>query len=184
MRATLHARPCPGGALLLALAICALLPATAAAKPAVKIKSVDVPQAVVASGSAFELSAKLKNRSGKALRPATAEQFIDGDVESLGDCCEDGQRRILLVGGVDAGAAALTGPFTVFDLGDEENAVLYRESAFGDDIAHTSATVQYHRQVFEKLWDDALTEQGQGGGATGQLPDRGGSIARRHRAEG
>ena len=38
-----HARPRPGGALLLALATCALLPATAAAKPAVKIKTVDVP---------------------------------------------------------------------------------------------------------------------------------------------
>ena len=39
MRANLHARPRPGGALLLALATCALLPATAAAKPSVKIMS-------------------------------------------------------------------------------------------------------------------------------------------------
>ena len=67
MRATSHARPRPGGALLLALAACALLPATAAAKPAVKIKRLDVaPAGAVAPGSSFELAAKLKNRSAKA----------------------------------------------------------------------------------------------------------------------
>ena len=69
MGAISHARPRPGGALLLALATCALLPATAAAKPAVRIKAVDVPSAAVQSCSTFTLDTRLKNRSDKAVRP-------------------------------------------------------------------------------------------------------------------
>ena len=70
MRANLHARPRPGGALLLALATCALLPATAAAKPAVKIMSLgSPPRAAVETGATFELATKLKNRTDKATRP-------------------------------------------------------------------------------------------------------------------
>ena len=75
MRANLHARPRLGGALLLALATCALLPSTAAAKPAVKIKAVDVPNATVESGSPFTLDARLKNRSNKAVRPRVSVQL-------------------------------------------------------------------------------------------------------------
>jgi transcriptional regulator with XRE-family HTH domain len=59
----------------------------------------------------------------------------------------------------DAGAAAMTGPFTVFDLGDEENAVLYREFGEGDDIAQAPERVQRYRKVFETIWDLALPEE-------------------------
>jgi transcriptional regulator with XRE-family HTH domain len=59
----------------------------------------------------------------------------------------------------DAGAAAMTGPFTVFDLGDEENAVLYREFGEGDDIAHAPERVERYRKVFETIWEVALPEE-------------------------
>src|ERR687897_458837 len=70
MRASLRARPRQGGLLLLALAAGAALPATAAAKPAVKIAKLgSPPRATVETGSTFRLAAKLKNRSEKATVP-------------------------------------------------------------------------------------------------------------------
>jgi transcriptional regulator with XRE-family HTH domain len=59
----------------------------------------------------------------------------------------------------DAGVTAMTGPFTVFDLGDEENAVLYREFGESDDIAHGPERVERYRKVFETLWDVSMTEE-------------------------
>ena len=91
MRAISHARPRPGGALLLALATCALLPATAAAKPAVRIKAVDVPSATVESGSTFTLDTRLKNRSNKAVRPRVSVQLR---AEQGGDWRRIASRRV------------------------------------------------------------------------------------------
>ena len=91
MGAISHARPRPGGALLLALATCALLPATAAAKPAVKIKAVDVPSAAVESGSTFTLDTRLKNRSDKAVRPRVSVQLR---AEQGGDWRKIASRRV------------------------------------------------------------------------------------------
>jgi hypothetical protein len=51
---------------------------------------------------------------------------------------------------------AMAGQFTVFDLGDEENAVLYRESAQADEISHGSEGVNLRRGLFEKMWDESL----------------------------
>jgi transcriptional regulator with XRE-family HTH domain len=59
----------------------------------------------------------------------------------------------------EAGAAAMTGPFTVFDLGDEENAVLYREFGEGDEITHVPDRVERYRKVFETIWDVAMPEE-------------------------
>jgi transcriptional regulator with XRE-family HTH domain len=52
---------------------------------------------------------------------------------------------------------ATLGPFTIFDLGDEENAILYRESVLGDEISHNPADVQRRRDVFEKMWKISLS---------------------------
>jgi transcriptional regulator with XRE-family HTH domain len=57
------------------------------------------------------------------------------------------------------GGRALVGPFTVLDLGEEENAVLYREADLGDDMVHTSGTVRRYRRIFEQLWSRALTAE-------------------------
>jgi transcriptional regulator with XRE-family HTH domain len=56
-------------------------------------------------------------------------------------------------------AMSMLGAFTVFDLGDEENAVLYRESAWGDEIVHSSDEIGLHRQTFERIWHDCLTPE-------------------------
>jgi transcriptional regulator with XRE-family HTH domain len=55
-------------------------------------------------------------------------------------------------------AMSMLGAFTVFDLGDEENAVLYRESAWGDEIVHSSDEIGLHRQIFEQMWDESLSQ--------------------------
>ncbi|MDT5024006.1 MAG: hypothetical protein QOE61_432, partial [Micromonosporaceae bacterium] len=54
-------------------------------------------------------------------------------------------------------AMSMLGAFTVFDLGDEENAILYRESAWGDEIVHSSYEIGLHRQIFEQMWDESLS---------------------------
>jgi hypothetical protein len=59
----------------------------------------------------------------------------------------------------EAGAAAMTGPFTVFDLGDEENAVLYREFGESDDITHVPDRVERYRKVFETIWEVSMPEE-------------------------
>jgi transcriptional regulator with XRE-family HTH domain len=53
---------------------------------------------------------------------------------------------------------ALLGPFTIFDLGDEENAVLYREGIFVDEIVSSPAVTRRHRDHFEHMWAKSLDE--------------------------
>lgn len=53
---------------------------------------------------------------------------------------------------------SMLGAFTIFDLGDEENAVLYRESALRDEIVHSSDQIGHHRQIFEQMWHESLSE--------------------------
>jgi transcriptional regulator with XRE-family HTH domain len=57
-------------------------------------------------------------------------------------------------------AASLTmlGAFTVLDLGDEEDAVLYHESVIEDEIIHSSDLIRFHREKFEQMWEQSLDE--------------------------
>jgi transcriptional regulator with XRE-family HTH domain len=55
-----------------------------------------------------------------------------------------------------AAPIALLGPFTILDLGQEENAVLYREGYKTDEIVHSRREIKGHREVFERLWPVAL----------------------------
>jgi transcriptional regulator with XRE-family HTH domain len=59
----------------------------------------------------------------------------------------------------EAVTLTMLGQFTVFDLGDEENAVLYHESIIQDEIIHNSDLIQFHRQHFDQKWDQALDEE-------------------------
>lgn len=60
-----------------------------------------------------------------------------------------------------AAPLALLGPFTIFDLGDEENAVLYREGGgpSEDEIVHSSEAISRHRLIFEHMWERSLTAE-------------------------
>jgi transcriptional regulator with XRE-family HTH domain len=59
----------------------------------------------------------------------------------------------------EAAPLALLGPFTIFNLGDEEDAVLYRETTWLDEIVHTREVIRRHRHVFEQLWEKSLSAE-------------------------
>jgi transcriptional regulator with XRE-family HTH domain len=52
-------------------------------------------------------------------------------------------------------AGAVSSSFTIFDLGDEENAVLYLEQNFEDLVVHATATVRTYRRTFERFWQES-----------------------------
>jgi transcriptional regulator with XRE-family HTH domain len=53
---------------------------------------------------------------------------------------------------------AILGVFAIFDLGDEENAILYKESGTFDEIIHARDRIARHRWRFEQMWEVALNE--------------------------
>jgi transcriptional regulator with XRE-family HTH domain len=57
------------------------------------------------------------------------------------------------------GAPSMLGAFTIFDLGDEENAVLYREYVVGDEIVESPEDIRRYRQMFEQIWDNSLSDE-------------------------
>ncbi len=67
-------------------------------------------------------------------------------------------RAIIRVLPLARSAMSMLGAFTIFDLGDEENAVLYRESAWGDEIVHSSDEIGLHRQTFDQMWHECLSQ--------------------------
>lgn len=57
--------------------------------------------------------------------------------------------------------AGSVGPFQILSLGgedDEDNAVLYEESATRDAISHVPSEVRFRRAVFERLWGLSRSE--------------------------
>jgi transcriptional regulator with XRE-family HTH domain len=79
----------------------------------------------------------------------------------------------------DAGPATMIGAFTVFDLGDEENAILYRETPLTDDIVHSSEIVQRYRTMFEQMWEVSLSEEASARRITAQAANLISSLDRR-----
>jgi transcriptional regulator with XRE-family HTH domain len=51
------------------------------------------------------------------------------------------------------------GQFTILELGDESDAVLYRERYLQDEIVHATQKVRRHREIFEELWERSFDEQ-------------------------
>lgn len=58
-----------------------------------------------------------------------------------------------------AAFTAMLGPFTIFDVGDEENAVLYREELFVDEILDNPEAIRRYRGYFDQMWAAALDEE-------------------------
>ena len=58
----------------------------------------------------------------------------------------------------DTAVMAMLGVSSILDLGDDENAVLYREGVLQDEIIHNPDDVAYHRQLFDQIWRTALPE--------------------------
>ncbi|HZN17252.1 MAG TPA: helix-turn-helix transcriptional regulator [Micromonosporaceae bacterium] len=59
----------------------------------------------------------------------------------------------------EAAVLVLLGPFMIFDLSGDENAVLYREGQVNDEMVDVSSLIQRHRDVFEAMWEQALSEE-------------------------
>jgi transcriptional regulator with XRE-family HTH domain len=59
----------------------------------------------------------------------------------------------------DEGVYALIGAFNIYDIGDEENAVLYREGGVDDEFVHTVDRVRRYRLRFEQMWKLCLKEE-------------------------
>lgn len=53
----------------------------------------------------------------------------------------------------------MLGQFTILDLGDEENAVFYHESIIQDEIVHTPELIHFHREKFERMWEQSWDEK-------------------------
>jgi transcriptional regulator with XRE-family HTH domain len=53
------------------------------------------------------------------------------------------------------------GPFTVLDLSedDRDDAVVYRESYNTDSVLHDRKDVRFHREIFERLWQQSWSEE-------------------------
>jgi transcriptional regulator with XRE-family HTH domain len=54
---------------------------------------------------------------------------------------------------------AILGPFTLIDIGDGEDALLYRESMWLDEIIQSSALIGRHRQIFDRMWERSMPRE-------------------------
>jgi transcriptional regulator with XRE-family HTH domain len=77
-------------------------------------------------------------------------------LQELLDHVRKGAVMVRVLPMAQGGIPTTLGSFTIFDLGDEENAVLYRESAIGDEMVHASEVIVRHRAIFETLWNQSL----------------------------
>jgi transcriptional regulator with XRE-family HTH domain len=82
--------------------------------------------------------------------------------EQLEDLAELAQRpdvHVRLVPLTRGAYMQTLGAFQILSLaGDDDEAVLYREAFLRDEIIHDRAEVIFHREAFENLWDEALSE--------------------------
>jgi|SRR2546430_12432882 len=53
---------------------------------------------------------------------------------------------------------ALLGPFCILDMGDDQDAILYREGPGGDEIVRARRELTKHRDIFDRLWSLAYEE--------------------------
>jgi hypothetical protein len=52
----------------------------------------------------------------------------------------------------------LIGPFLILDMGDDDDAVLYREKYSSDEMVRSRREISEHRDVFERVWRLALDD--------------------------
>jgi transcriptional regulator with XRE-family HTH domain len=82
-------------------------------------------------------------------------------LEQLADIARRPEVHVRIVPLKEGAVLGLVGQFAVLDLSDEdaEDAVLYRESFTRDSIEHDSKEVEFHRELFEKFWQESLDEE-------------------------
>jgi transcriptional regulator with XRE-family HTH domain len=83
-------------------------------------------------------------------------------VEQFQQLLADAERPEITIRVVPTSSPAnfvMLGAFTLFDLGDEENAVLYHESVIQDEIIHNQDLIDFHRHSYERMWEQSLSPE-------------------------
>lgn len=94
------------------------------------------------------------------LREVGGPAIMAAQLQHLLDMIKAGRVTIRVVPLAVAAPIAILGPFTIIDLDEEENAVLYREAPPAlDEIVQVQDTIRRHRIVFEHMWELALTKE-------------------------
>jgi transcriptional regulator with XRE-family HTH domain len=94
------------------------------------------------------------------LRDVGGTEVMSEQLRELLDYTSRPNITVRVVPLADGALYATLGSFTICDLGDDENAVLYRESLAGDEISHASEIVNRRRGIFEQMWDkSSLNEE-------------------------
>jgi transcriptional regulator with XRE-family HTH domain len=57
----------------------------------------------------------------------------------------------------DAAVLTMLGPFIIFDLGDDDSEVLYREGHLLDELNEEPTTVRRYRKYFDQMWGRCMT---------------------------
>lgn len=52
---------------------------------------------------------------------------------------------------------SMVGAFTILDLDDEADAVLYKEDPNSDEVIYASDVIRRHRNIYEQMWEQALS---------------------------
>jgi transcriptional regulator with XRE-family HTH domain len=124
---------------------------------------------------AIRLEARLRRREGMLNRPDPAKYLIVIDesvlhrmvggvaimAEQFQFLLSDMSRPNVTVRILPFGIGvilATTNPFTILDLGGEENAVIYREAQLMDDIDESPERTKQYRGYFERVWDASWSE--------------------------
>jgi transcriptional regulator with XRE-family HTH domain len=92
-------------------------------------------------------------------RAVGGEQVMAGQLQGLLSLAKHSNVRVRVVPFAKAALIAPLGPFSILDLGDEEDAVLYREARLVDEVIHVPERIRRHRVAFEQLWGDSLNEE-------------------------
>lgn len=92
-------------------------------------------------------------------REVGGSRVMADQLRALLEAAQRPRVRVRVMGMADAAIMALLGPFSLFDLGDEENAVLYREGVLVDEIVHSRELIRRHRRYFEQMWSLAMSEE-------------------------
>lgn len=92
-------------------------------------------------------------------REVGGPEVMGRQLQDLLNRVDEGSVLVRIVPFVAAAPIALMGPFVILDLGDEQNALLYREDMLTDQIVEDEAQVLRFRAVYEQLWSKALSDE-------------------------
>jgi transcriptional regulator with XRE-family HTH domain len=88
------------------------------------------------------------------LREVGGPQVMSAQLYDLLEMARSGRVSVRVVP-LSLAAIYAIGLFMIY-ASDDEDVALYRESSFDDELVYAPATIRQHRQVFERVWEQAL----------------------------